>query len=84
MLKLAPISCGKGLRLFLVNKTTSLLVLRMTALSMGSLKNQAVQMVQSVSEEALGLDLPWVQLSVHSVQNQRSGQSQVTVNNGNQ
>jgi hypothetical protein len=56
----------------------------MTALSMGSLKNQSVQMVQSVSEEALGLDLPWVQLSVHSVQNQRSGQSQVTVNNGNQ
>ena len=84
MRKLAPISCGKGLWLFLVNKATSLLVLRMTALSMGSLKNQAVQMVQSVSEEALGLDLPWVQLSVHSVQNQRSGQSQVTVNNGNQ
>ncbi len=45
------------------------------------LKIQAVQMGQCVSEVALGLDLLWVQLSVHSVRNQRCGHSHIAVNN---
>jgi hypothetical protein len=56
----------------------------MTTLFLCWLKTQAIQMGLRVSEAALGLDLSWVQLSVHSVQNQRSGQSQVAVNNSNQ
>jgi hypothetical protein len=38
-------------------------------------------MGQCVSEVALGLDLLWVQLSVHSVRNQRCGHSHIAVNN---